>query len=106
MRTTGSLESSGTEFGVGSASHYISNVDCVGNEARLLDCNHEIETQCGSNHIAGAVCTYNGECIALVLRLSCGGEIRVPGTHDLHMCQNFGHRKLIVADCVRKLLDM
>ena len=81
--TTGSLESSRTEFGVGSASYYISNVECVGNEASFLDCNHEIKTQCGNNHIAGAVCTYNGECIYSChpqALFSCGGG---KGMHGL-----------------------
>ena len=98
IRTTGSLESSGTEFGIGSASHYISNMECVGDEARLLDCNHNIETQCGSNHIAGAVCTYNGECIAVILRpcLSCGGEKGLAHMHGLRICRNFGSWKQIV----------
>jgi hypothetical protein len=61
LSCAGSVASRGTEFGEGSSNEYIVDIECLGSEGTLIDCEHTIKADCSHHDIAVAKCLYNGE---------------------------------------------
>ena len=65
---TGAVAFQNARFGQGSDPIFLDDVDCIGNESRLEECDHAgigVEN-CGHNEDAGVACIGNAYCLHYV----------------------------------------